>query len=218
MVALVDALTFVQMEGIVIDSHYLVAQQRLLFGSQLPLPSNQWQVEVWSWHAATMAAVQYRLIQQRLLEGVVPMLNQLGSITPEERAFCSGQRVSSRAVSGFTNVFALSLFLIISLGSLIIVTSLFLDRVVGMISPVRQRLWINDNALHLQRLAYMNQERVEDKQVSTWTDIDKDTPRVEGETLLGPLVEPETEKISHESKLGQRYINLPQQDLDSMTR
>ncbi|KAI2627693.1 hypothetical protein GGR54DRAFT_590050 [Hypoxylon sp. NC1633] len=217
MATLTDALIFTQLGSIMSDPRNFLAQKRMISETQLPIPSNQWQIELWGWHAATMAAFQYRLIQQRLLEGVISGSSELLTITPEERAFCSGQRVRSSAVSGFTNISALSFFLVLFLGTILIVTGLFLDRVVGMISPVKQGVWVNDNALHLQRLAYMNQERVGGKEVSTWADIDKDIPRVEGETLLGPLVEPKIDTMSSESRLSQRYVKLPQQDLDNMS-
>lgn len=177
---------------------------------QLPLPSNQWQIEVQAWHATVMT-----LLQQEILQWMIgpsnPILQQsvIHPTSPAEMTLCTRQRVrlgqAGGGSGGFANVSTFTLFLVVGLSTLIITTNLALDGLVSRgcccfsssrratrtIGRPKQRAWIRDDVLHLQRLAYVGQSHDGKESGHVWVGADKDVPRVEGGTLLGPLVEPE---------------------------
>ncbi|KAL7621859.1 hypothetical protein AAE478_007359 [Parahypoxylon ruwenzoriense] len=187
----------------------LVADLYANLPNQLPLPSNQWQIEVQAWHATVMT-----LLQQGILQWVVgassPTLHQYINrpTTPEHVALCGRQRIRPGTGGRFANVSTVGLFSVLASGTLIILTSLFLDNLADCVSRlsdtvrVKQRVWALDDVLHLQRLAYeaQAQARVEaghDPEY-VWTGTDSNIPRVEGDALLGPLVGPNIEEIALE--------------------
>ncbi|KAI0441135.1 hypothetical protein F4803DRAFT_563304 [Xylaria telfairii] len=136
----------------------LIANQELLIGVHYyPVPSNQWQVEVQGWHATVMASLQQRLISRVSGSGPGHNLSNLTLASPQDLAVCSRQR--ARTTAGFANVSALNLILALS----------------------KQVAWIRNDVLHLQRLAYTAQERLEGREERT------------NKALLGPLIEYEEE-------------------------
>ncbi|KAI0409291.1 hypothetical protein F4802DRAFT_615738 [Xylaria palmicola] len=109
----------------------LVASEGLITGPiQLPLPSNQWQIE--------------KYVETPLLL--------------EQRELCKRQRICIS--QGFANVSSLGLFFTIGLGTVVILLALFLDNIMGCIMRLskgdgkKHCAWIRDDVLHLQRLAY----------------------------------------------------------------
>ncbi|OTA94167.1 hypothetical protein M434DRAFT_30179 [Hypoxylon sp. CO27-5] len=180
----------------------LEANQKVNGEIQFPLPSNQWQIEVQSWHGIIM-----KLLQEGILEWTLgptsPILQEhlLRPDSPEQAILCRSQRVKLGAGGGFANVSAFGFFFLLITGTLVVVTSICLDtfaECLGYFSSAvkrRHRVWIQDDSLHLQRLAYEAQARAlkeaHGKDLGRmWADADKEIPTVQGETLLGPLSEP----------------------------
>lgn len=136
------------------------ASETLLGGSliQLALPSNQWAIEVEDWHALAMAFLQ-NLVVSYAIRPPKPDEQQypIPPNTTEARHLCS-QIVRSDGRHASINVFAL--MLVLSIGCLIILLNLSLAIGIGWHQRRRGRLserqcaWINDEALHLQRMAY----------------------------------------------------------------
>ncbi|KAI1737567.1 hypothetical protein F4680DRAFT_460375 [Xylaria scruposa] len=163
---------------------------------QLPLPSNQWQIEVSFWHATIMSMIQYGL--QEYMTG--PNDEDLQKYvetptTPEARALCKRQRV--RVSQGFANVSSLGLFFTISLGAVIFILASSLDNIMGFITRFskgdgkKHRAWIRDDVLHLQRLAYGQEQPFGPRWIAT---DDDDIPLVEGNGFLDPIVDPQDVK------------------------
>ncbi|KAI1115315.1 hypothetical protein F5Y14DRAFT_450132 [Nemania sp. NC0429] len=87
-------------------------------GVQPPLPSNQWQVEVDSWHSAIMSLIQHGLLEYVMGPDDEELRKYvLAPPTPEERAACERQRVRT-SQGGFANVSGLGLFFTIGLGAI----------------------------------------------------------------------------------------------------
>ncbi|KAI1279385.1 hypothetical protein F5Y07DRAFT_387531 [Xylaria sp. FL0933] len=176
--------------------HLVAGRTFVVDAIQLPLPSNQWQIEVQFWHSTIMSLIQYGLLQymvgpndDNLQKYVVP------PSTSEEQALCKRQRV--RISQGFANVSSLGLFFTISLGSVVILLALLLDNIMGCIARLskgdgkKHRAWIRDDVLHFQRLAYRQEQAFGPRWIAT---DDDDVPLVEGNGFLDPLVDPQESK------------------------
>ncbi|KAI0445094.1 hypothetical protein F4803DRAFT_548505 [Xylaria telfairii] len=180
-------------------SPILAATQRLVDGIQLPLPSNQWQIEVQLWHSIVMSMIQYRLLEYTIgpnnedLQKYVPT-----PPTPERQALCKRQRVHTS--QGFANVSSLGLFLTISLGTVVILLALFLDNIMGCMTRLlkgdgkKHRAWVRDDVLHLQRLAYRQEQVFGPRWIATGDNI---IPLVEGNGFLDPIVDPQELKTDN---------------------
>ncbi|KAI0975411.1 hypothetical protein F4678DRAFT_420197 [Xylaria arbuscula] len=172
------------------NTRHLVAGQSLVGGSfQLPLPSNQWQVEVQFWHATIMSMIQYGLLEYMTGPNNEGFQKYVKTPTlPGEQALCKRQRI--RISQGFANVSGLGLFFTISLGTVVILLAFLLDNIMGCITWLskgdgkKHRAWIQDDILHLQRLAYGQEELVG----ARWIATDDDIPLVEGNGFLDPIV------------------------------
>ncbi|KAI0120839.1 hypothetical protein F4776DRAFT_665466 [Hypoxylon sp. NC0597] len=205
----------------------LEANQKVNGEIQFPLPSNQWQIEVQSWHGIIM-----KLLQEGILEWALgptsPILQEhfLRPDSPEQAILCRSQRVKLGAGGGFANISAFSFFFLLITGTLVIVISICLDTLaecLGYFSPAvrrRHRAWIQDDSLHLQRLAYEARvralEEVHGKGPGyVWIDADKEIPTVQGETLLGPLSEPKVDGGTFKPPPGKRDAIIYDSNLDS---
>ncbi|KAI5861300.1 hypothetical protein GGS23DRAFT_576140 [Durotheca rogersii] len=185
----------------------LAADRNANIPFQLPLPSNQWQVEVQNWHATVMVLLQQALLQ-RMAGPTDPVLSRYVDrpSTPEDIALCGRQRVRLCPGGGVANVSTVGLFLILTSSTLVILTSLFLDKIAGYVGGwlpsvrARQRTWVLDDCLHLQRLVYEARAKVQGDEERgpeyVWVGIDGDTPRVVGDALLGPLVGPDVKDVA----------------------
>jgi hypothetical protein len=138
----------------------LVAQESDLGGNfQLPLPNNQWAIEVEDWHGTVMAFIQ-NLIVSHATGPINPAYRKY--IVPpnntEEQQLCHAQKVRSNGSHASINVFGLAFTL--AIGCLIICMNMvhgvrieWLQGRRGKLS-YRRLAWINDEKLQLQRLAY----------------------------------------------------------------
>ncbi|KAE9377655.1 hypothetical protein N431DRAFT_302583, partial [Stipitochalara longipes BDJ] len=130
------------------------------YQQQAQLPNNQWQIELSSWFAVSLATVQQYLVEKA--SGPIDVLEAGGSITKPsnkyEEAICKRQMI--RNVAGYQNFSTLGVAIILVFGSGLIVLGLVIDTVAGRIQKQflkrdYQRLsWVSDGYLQLQRLAY----------------------------------------------------------------
>ncbi|TGJ78401.1 hypothetical protein E0Z10_g10374 [Xylaria hypoxylon] len=176
----------------------LVASQSVLNGIQLPLPSNQWQLEIQSWHSAAVSSIKYGLLQYMTGPDDAAFQKYVTAPTSaEQKALCKRQRI--RISQGFANISSLGLFFTISSGTAIIILALFLDNIMGCVTRIskgdgkKHRAWIQDDVLHLQRLAYEQQQSFGPR----WIATDDNIPLVEGNGFLDPIVDLHGAKIDN---------------------
>ncbi|KAI4859164.1 hypothetical protein F4820DRAFT_467279 [Hypoxylon rubiginosum] len=178
----------------------LMANQKVNGQIQFPLPSNQWQVEVQGWHGTIM-----KLLQEGILRWVIgpsdTVLQEhlLPPASPEQAALCHLHRIRPGPGAGVANVSTFGLFFVLTVGTIVILVSLFIDCVAALLGRfsktvrTKQRAWIEDDALQLQRMAYEADARVQEEAAGrsaglVWTGRDEDVPAVEGDdALLEPL-------------------------------
>ncbi|KAI1772237.1 hypothetical protein F4818DRAFT_454108 [Hypoxylon cercidicola] len=178
----------------------LIANQKVNGQIQFPLPKNQWQVEVQAWHGIVM-----KLLQEGILRWVIgpsnPILQAhlLPPTFPDQAALCHLHRIQPGAGAGVANVSNFGFFFVLSVGTIVIVLSLFVDEIAGLLGRfsqtvrVKQRAWVEDDALQLQRIAYEADARAQEEATGhgpglVWTGRDEDLPVVQGEdAVLGPL-------------------------------
>ena len=140
-------------------SSALRASETLDQGTQIPLPDNQWMIEVSTWFAVSMAKLQQRTVQYAIGSSHVPKgVKLVGPANRYEENICNNTKIQSQ--SGITSFSVLGISIILIVGSLLISISLLLSTVMGFIRQKRQwkayksLQWTLDNKLQLQRLAY----------------------------------------------------------------
>lgn len=125
--------------------------------TQLPLPDNQWQIEVSSWFSTGLARLQHEM--QAYVTGptnVVPgsFIWQPGDAA--SLAMCDSQLVSDDGTT--TSFSVLGLIITFVIGGAIILTSLILETIVGWFQSLlktgeyRKLNWVLDDKLQLQRM------------------------------------------------------------------
>lgn len=142
----------------------LVAQETVSTLSQKPIPNNQWQLEVSSWFAASLARLQRGIYEfaagtENVGDGNITLLATGGEELVAANYMCNNQMV--RSAAGTINFSLLGLALIIGIGGLIILVALVLDIVVGFVQArILKRgqhaklNWILDDKMQLQRMMY----------------------------------------------------------------
>ncbi|RWA12980.1 hypothetical protein EKO27_g2109 [Xylaria grammica] len=178
---------------------YLAATQRAIRRIQLGLPRNQWQVETQFWHSGTMSLIQHGILQYMIGPDDEALQEYVtASKSPELQALCKRQRV--RISQGFANVSSLGLFFTVSLGTVVILLALFLDNIMGWVTRLskgdgkKHRAWIRDDVLHLQRLAYEQQQSSGPRWIS-----DDNIPLVEYNGFLDPISGSHQNRLSVDS-------------------
>lgn len=130
----------------------LRASETLASILQKSLPPNQWQLEVSSWFSTGLA-----LLQNTIHEYVNPS-NVLQSNTvhqPQnevERVMCYNQK--TQATNGTISFSTLGLGVILVAGTVVILTSLLLETVMGWIGLQSHRSWVSDDQLQQQRMLF----------------------------------------------------------------
>lgn len=123
------------------------------------LPDNQWQIELSSWFAVSLATFQQALVEYA--SGPTNVVSQGGTVTsPSDKwgqALCKRQMI--RNVSGYQNFSTLGVATILVIGAGLIFLGWTIDIFVGAIEKRMNRhftrlSWISDGYLHLQRMAY----------------------------------------------------------------
>ncbi|KAL8872035.1 MAG: hypothetical protein Q9174_002268 [Haloplaca sp. 1 TL-2023] len=119
------------------------------------LPDNQWTIE-----ATEMFSISLAKLQQQILNYALgpPNLYQDMEFIKGSVDVCQRQKI--RGIGGFLSFSILGVAIILIVGGLIILTSIFLDMIVGFIqrrfkwSDHKRLQWATDEKLQLQRLAY----------------------------------------------------------------
>ncbi|KAI8623054.1 hypothetical protein F5Y19DRAFT_405056 [Xylariaceae sp. FL1651] len=140
-----------------LGSKALASQSLLSQGTQLPLPRNQWQLDVMNWFNVTLASLQTSFVNAAL--GVADQ--KWSPLNIQEKRLCHTQKIITNAYSSF-NVFAL-LFTYITSG-LIILTSIVAERILAFLSRRYQYKleafseWTINGTMQLHRAAQENVE------------------------------------------------------------
>ncbi|KAJ9608181.1 hypothetical protein H2200_007169 [Cladophialophora chaetospira] len=129
---------------------------------QVPLPDNQWQIELSNWFAISLAKLQHSIV-----EYAAPSVRKedmpAGAYLQEpfdavSKAMCYSQKV---ALTGNTVSFSvLGVVIILSVGGAIVLTYLILEPVVGWIQrrfhwgEFKRIRWIMDDKFQVQRMAF----------------------------------------------------------------
>ncbi|KAF4540320.1 Cytochrome p450 protein [Lasiodiplodia theobromae] len=151
------------------------------------LPTNQWQLEAESWHAATLVALQGSMTQvakgtsDENLKSFLRAPNNTA-----ERNLCNNQKIPTASHSNFS-VFGLALTL--ALGSAVVLLSYVLEPLTACFQHRRHsrratyaRLeWVTDETLQLQRQAY------EQAGMGEWTGCAGNVPVTKGGERLAGL-------------------------------
>jgi hypothetical protein len=182
----------------------------------LALPDDQWKTEISFWWAVTMASLQQVLVEQAT--GPTDPAYQQYMVKPTEdqgSLLCSLQKVRRSDYDSFS---FLGITLILVVGSIFIVTDLFLASVVGHFQRGRaaanqKRLeWIQNGFLQLQRLAYQRGG------MGTWTGEEDSVPLTQKNEKLG-LVNSNASSARNTSKQGSTYITVVEKvDAPSLAR
>lgn len=137
----------------------LRASESLFELSQVGLPSDQWMSEVSSWFAITLAKLQEIPIRRATGPSYVPAGSKLKLASlPEEIRLCKSQMILSPG--GTTSFSVLGIGIILIVGILLILLSLFLDSLTGYFRSkfpkhdYKQIQWGLDGIFQLHRLAY----------------------------------------------------------------
>ncbi len=145
-----------------------------------------------------MSLIQYGILEYIIGPNDAASQKYVAAPTsPEQQALCKRQRL--RISQGFANVSSLGLFFTVSLGTVIVLLALFLDNIMGCITRLskgdgeKHRAWIQDDVLHLHRLAYGQQQLFG----SRWVAADDDIPLVEGNGFLDPIADPHWTKTNN---------------------
>lgn len=168
----------------------LLAQRELqaqgLFS--LPLPDNQWTIELQAWHSTVMAFLQALLVGRA--SGPVNLNDRKWIIPPNDTVghqLCHAQKV--RTSGDYANINTFGLVATLALGSLIIVLNSSLGVIVGWTQQRRGKMnqkhleWICDEELQLQRVAY------ERSGMGTWEGTSDFVPTTVQREQLRPLAD-----------------------------
>ncbi|KAF2192069.1 hypothetical protein K469DRAFT_555931 [Zopfia rhizophila CBS 207.26] len=136
-----------------------LAQQSIIQTLQLPLPDNQWQLELQDMHNTVLSMLQRDIVDYA--RGPGSMAAQKFITMPKEgpaRELCT--LIRARADGRFSNINTYGLALTLILGGLIILTNLFVVDILAIIYnkrgryPSRHNAWVTDGILQLQRRVF----------------------------------------------------------------
>ncbi|KAI0545584.1 hypothetical protein F4679DRAFT_560534 [Xylaria curta] len=143
-----------------LNAQSLLSQRTLLYGTQSPIPENQWQLDVTHWWATALAAQQASFVNTVIGPSdsfQIPDDWIRGPIDDDETAACRSQKVRSAAHSSF-NLFGLAFFFVA--GSLIVLMSFSLEPLLAALQhrwgfqQYAHLEWASQETLQLQRLAH----------------------------------------------------------------
>ncbi|RDW58675.1 hypothetical protein BP6252_13151 [Coleophoma cylindrospora] len=139
-------------------SSALLAKESLFDLAQFDLPNNQWQIELGNWFNTSLARIQQDVVAFSAgptnlgPDGLIALAS-----TPMERLVCHSQKVRDGNYSNFS---MLGIFIIATVGTVIIVLGLTIDLGVGELKRYLKKgtysriSWALDEKLQLQRMAY----------------------------------------------------------------
>lgn len=138
----------------------LLANELVLNLQQLPLPNNQWMIEVTNWFATSLARLQHGLVQYVTGPAAIQSSTYIEYPTdPFEQKLCTTQKIPNSGE--YVSFSTLGIVIIVVVGTLIILVSLFLEDIVCYVykrwdtkHDYRRLQWILDGKFQLQRMAY----------------------------------------------------------------
>ncbi|KAI0151846.1 hypothetical protein GGR57DRAFT_513817 [Xylariaceae sp. FL1272] len=160
-----------------LGSQTLASQSLLEESVQLPLPANQWQIDVTKWWNLSLASLQSSYLETAL--GTAP--SKLLPLNDPERRLCSSQKISNHEFSNF-NLFALLLTYITS--AVIILASFIAEPLLAWLSrnygykQLQQLEWVTNESLQLHRLAQ------EELGLDHWSNGAKKVPTTSNQWIL----------------------------------
>ena len=150
------------------------------------LPDNQWQIEATELFSVSMAKFQQKIVGY----ATGPTYFHEGlEFKQGDKDLCQRQKI--RGASGYLSFSVFGVSIILVLGSLFIITALFLDSMVGFLRRKLDRndhkrlQWAVDENLQLQRMAF------EETGQGTWTGGTDAVPMTGAGALLGIGPEPD---------------------------
>ena len=139
----------------------LLASESLYDNFQIALPPTQWMTEVSNWFAVSMAKLQQKTIEFATGPEYIPKGAQwtsLGHGDKYQARLCKNQKI--RTFNDTTSFSVLGVAIILVVGSILILTNLILEPILGFIRKTlkwkdyKSLQWTVDGKLQLQRLAY----------------------------------------------------------------
>ena len=153
----------------------MVAASSLSGIVSLPLPKDQWALEVFNWADVMMATFQRKVIEFATGPSNPELAKYLNRPnTVEEQQMCYNQKVP--APPGYTCFSVVGLSIILSVSCLIILVNCTIESIVYAIQKWRNKglyrhmAWVLDGTLQLQRMAY------ESSGLGRWAKCDSEVP------------------------------------------
>ena len=126
---------------------------------QTQIPVTQWMLEVSSWYAVSMAKLQQKILQYATGPAYIPEgYDLVAPMNKYEEQICKNQKI--RSSTGTISFSVLGVGIILLVGSLLVVTQLLLESIMGFIrakmhwKEYKSLQWAVDDKLQMQRLAY----------------------------------------------------------------
>lgn len=166
----------------------LRAHETVSLWSQIPLPPDQWIVEVSSWFKSGLARMQQAIVEYATGPLFTEGMLRVGETDPIRRKMCSTQKFRSTEPS--TSFSVLGMFIVLAIGFIITPIGYFPDSFIGSpwgrpfkrrLFPHRRQQWILNSTLQLQRIAF------ERAKMGTWTGQMEPVPVTRPGELLGEL-------------------------------
>lgn len=160
-------------DGLSLSNTPLLANERVATGSfviSLGLPDDQWEREIYYWHAIAMAQIQQTIVQYATGQ-VAPRADQLlPPQSDQDKWFCQNLLIPSTVYQSFS---ILKIVLIVVFGVLIIVISLSIETLARWVRTCLRREsiepdWDEDDMLKLRK----------DMRESMWKRSPRSTPRL----------------------------------------
>ncbi|KAK3688995.1 hypothetical protein B0T22DRAFT_427069 [Podospora appendiculata] len=155
----------------------LMSQETMASGWQMPIPDNQWKLDVTYWMSIWLAALQSSFVDVAV--GTTdPVLKRtlLGPRDPYQREMCNNQKIQT---NGYTSFSLFGLYFVLVGGLLVIITSYVLEPVLHFVERRRMNNqykhmeWTANETLHLQNLGFQGLGR------GTWSRYTNDVPITE---------------------------------------
>ncbi|KAF2105161.1 hypothetical protein BDV96DRAFT_608476 [Lophiotrema nucula] len=131
----------------------LLAEDSQIEGQQMPLPNNQWVLELQDMHNRALTQLQRLVVNYARGPGSPGAQRFIQKPVGEAKELC--KMVRARTSGQFSNVNTYGLSITLALGMLIILINMFLVNLVTLfekwrkVSPLRRETWIADGLLHL---------------------------------------------------------------------
>jgi hypothetical protein len=130
----------------------LKASESLQAVVQSSLPSNQWEIELSSWFSTTLALLQAHIQAYANPPNLLPGLRLTEPKAAVEFTMCRSQK--TQLTNGTVSFSILGLSITLVVGTVLNLTSFFLETVVGWLGLQSHQHWVLDDKLQLQRMVF----------------------------------------------------------------